>query len=344
MSYTIAKGTSVSKIQEAFKSQRDIKFANAKYNITSTLKVYSDTVIDLNGASLRRYTSGPIIRSYDLTSYTKYNGTHDVIIKNGTLEGMNSASFKQYGANSLSAWFHCNNIVFENVTFLDTTGCHSADVVACQNVTFRNCRFLGYCSWGNDFREAIQLDYAYHGGLPTYTSTAKCYDMTRCNNILIEGCTFDKSSSYPAQFCAIGSHTQGNDKLWHENITIKNCTANGNGGAKGWQGYFLSIFNYRNVIVENNKVNNYARFVYIGKPNKLYNSNGTYVSISNIPANTVQNLIVESNQVTQGGTCKCWGIYDETSSAKNVSVNNNNGLNKTSCQISGTSVSTNFVV
>lgn len=157
---TVPLNASMSTIQSIFKNYRDIIFTKGTYKLTSTIKIYSNTKINLNGAVLRRYHSGPLLRLNDSSSTIAYNGTHDVDIYNGTLEGMNKLGLS---ANTLLTMFHGLNIKVHDIKFLDIPGCHAIDCVACKNVTISKCKFNGYASVGNDFREAIQIDYAYHG-------------------------------------------------------------------------------------------------------------------------------------------------------------------------------------
>lgn len=331
----------MSNIQSALNT-KEAKFTKGVYKITQPLQVNSNCTIDLNGSSLRRYCSNYILRFHNSPSTTAYNGIHDVVVKNGTIEGMSGPGYR-YAAGSLVSMMHCKNITFENVTFLDDTGCHCVDVVGCQNVKFINCKFLGYNTVGNDFREAIQIDFAYALGLPAYDKSSKCYDMTRCKDILIDKCTFGKSSTFPAQYVAIGSHTQANDKLWHENITIQNCTAVGNGGKDGWLGYFVDIMNWKNVVIKNNTVSDYARFVLVNKAKTLYNKDGS--TTGNISGQlNCENLTIENNTVkSHKGTATAWGIYIDAPSVNKVTVKNNKGVAKSGCYIKGNNLNIMYI-
>lgn len=306
----IKKSATTDEIISAFITYRNIQFTkNAIYKIKSTLYVRSNTVVDLNGATLRRYTSRPVLMTYGTTKTKNYDGAHDIIIKNGTIEGMNGLG---YTSSNLTALFHAKNITFENVTFLDAVGSHCVDIVGCKNVTIKNCKFLGYCSTGNDFREAIQIDCAYHGGLPYYAKGSTTYDMTKCNTITIEGCTFDKSKTYPAQYCAIGAHEFACSGSYHENINVLNNIANGN-GEKNNQGFFLRIMNFRNVLVKGNTVNNYARFVYLHMPTCLRDKDTNKLPITGNEkfVNNLENITIDNNTVTKAPNCRyvAYAVY-----------------------------------
>jgi len=318
---TIKTSAKCSEINKYLKDNRIITFTKGNYKITETLYFHSNTIIDLNGSSLRRYCSRPVLMSYATSATTKYNGVNNVIIKNGTIEGMNGLGF---GASNLCALFHANNITFENVTFLDCVGSHCLDIVGCNNITVNNCKFLGYCSDGHDFRESIQIDFAYAGGLPYYDSKSKTYDMTKCKNITISNCEFNSSKSYPSQYCAIGTHEQSNDRTWHENINIIGNTAHGNGVNNGY-GFFFRIMNFQNVTVKNNTVDNYGRFVVCTMPKVLRNVDGTTVEAKN--ALTTRNVVISDNNVLSNGfryTAYAIYIEDTFGTANNILVENFN--------------------
>ena len=320
----------------------EFKFAsNVKYKLTDTIKIPSNTKINLNGSSLRRYHSGPLLRLVDSKNISGYGGTHDVTITNGTLEGMNGSAYP-YSPNSLLTMFHAKNITLTNVKFLDIPGCHAIDCCACKNVTIKNCKFEGYYSVGNDFREAIQVDYGYYGGLPTYAKGSPCYDMTRCDTITIDGCSFGKSKTFPAQYIAIGGHTIGCDNKYHTNIVIKNCTAEGNGGKNGTDTGFISIANFKNITITNNKIKNYNRFILVRRVDKTYDKDSN-IKDKSLQKNVV-NLTVKDNTIeSHKGVAARWGIYCDVTLADGITVANNKGMTEESCYIKGKNLNIKYV-
>ena len=134
----------------------------------------------------------------------------------------------------------------------------------CKNTYVLGCKFLGCKSVGKDFRETIQIDYAYHGGIPYYAEGSPCFDETHCDGVNIIGCEFGKSPSYKPQYVAIGTHTQTATDKYHKNIVIKGNKAVGNGlSASGSYGFFTRLVNMRNVEISENVVENYGRFVFV---------------------------------------------------------------------------------
>ena len=317
----IRSTATTSEINNVLKNNKNITFTNAKYKIKDTLYFESDSIIDLNGASLRRYCSKPILMTKCDANTKGYDGVRNVVIKNGTIEGMNECG---YSSSNLCALFHAQNIVFENVTFLDACGSHCIDIVGCNNVTVNNCKFLGYYTNNKDFRESIQIDFAYAGGLPYFGEKSKCYDMTKCKNITISNCTFDKSKTYPSQYCAIGTHEQANDRTWHENINILNNTGHGN-GVKNGNGFFVRLMNFQNVTIKGNTVDNYGRFVVCTMPTVLRNADSSTVEPKDVL--TTRNVIISDNNVKSNGhTYVAYAVYieDKYGNAENIVAENFN--------------------
>ena len=320
-----AEATSA-EIIEIFKTGRNMTFAkDAIYKIYDTIYIYSDTVVDLNGATLQRYGAIDVLDAYiDPDNTIGYEGAQNVVIKNGTIEGMNSLGLR---STNLTTWMHCNNLKFENVTFLDSPGGHCCDIVGCKDVTFLNCKFLGYYDMQKPQSESIQIDYASYQSLPSYPNTSVCYDMTHCKNILIEGCTFGASEDRPAQYCAIGAHSEGDTTNYHDGITVKDCVATGNGVSSGsvQYGSFVRLMKMKNVLISGNTIDNYGRLVWITLPGNLYGADGSTIPAS---SNTdkvfiVQNVAIIANAILSNKVgWKTYAVYlkDTYAKSKNIVV------------------------
>lgn len=263
-------------IQRIIDSCEIIVFESGTYKITNTLHIPSDRIIHLGDAILRRYCSAPVFMTHATKSTTRYNGAHDIKIFGGTIEGMNSLGLDP---TNMVLLFHANNVSFLNTTFLDTVGSHAIDIGGCKDVYIVGCKFLGYKSYGRDFREAIQIDFAYHGGIPYFDKNSACFDYTHCNNINIIGCRFDKSTRNP-QYVAIGTHSQTITGHYHDNINILNNVAVGN-GCSNYMGFFVRLANMCNVNIRNNIVSKYGRFVLIDSTINAYDSAGNKCGTSN---------------------------------------------------------------
>lgn len=251
---------SVDKIQKAINENEVIEFAKGTYRITKTLVIPSNRILLMDGAVLRRYCSKPVFQSKADKNTKGYLGAHDIKIVGGTIEGMNDSG---YSASDMLLLFHTDNVAIIGVTFLDNTGSHAIDLGGCRNTDILGCKFLGCKSVGKDFREAIQIDYSYSGGIPYYAEGSPCFDDTHCEGVNIIGCTFDKSPTYKPQYVAIGTHAQTDSENYHKDILIKGNVANGNGISPKSYGFFVRLVNMRNVEVSENIVSNYGRLALI---------------------------------------------------------------------------------
>lgn len=251
---------SMSKLQKAIDENEVIEFTKGTYRITKTLVIPSNRILLMDGAVLRRYCSKPVFQSKADKNTKGYLGAHDIKIVGGTIEGMNDNG---YGASDMVLLFHTDNVAIIGVTFLDNTGSHAIDLGGCRNTDILGCKFLGCKSVGKDFREAIQIDFAYSGGIPYYSEGSPCFDDTHCEGVNIIGCTFDKSSTYKPQYVAIGTHAQTDSERYHKDIVIKGNVANGNGISPKSYGFFVRLVNMRNVEVLENIVSNYGRLALI---------------------------------------------------------------------------------
>jgi len=248
----------ISKIQDVINKNDIITFESGIYKITATLKVPSNRTLYLTGATLRRYCSAPVIMTECNENTKEYKGAQNIKIVDGTIEGMNSQG---YDPTNMMLLFHSNNVSIISTTFLDTSGSHAIDIGGCKNTNIIGCKFMGYKSYGKDFREAIQIDFAYRGGIPYFKEGASCFDDTHCDGVSIIGCEFGESTRKP-QYVAIGTHAQTSTENYHKNIDIKNNIALGN-GCSDYMGFFARIVNMRNVNIVGNIVCNYGRFVLI---------------------------------------------------------------------------------
>lgn len=252
---------SMSKLQKAIDENEVIEFTKGTYRITKTLVIPSSRILLMDGAVLRRYCSKPVFQSKADKNTKGYFGAHDIKIVGGTIEGMNDSG---YSASDMLLLFHTDNVAIIGVTFLDNTGSHAIDLGGCKNTDIIGCKFLGCKSVERDFREAIQIDYAYQGGIPYYAEGSLCFDDTHCEGVNIIGCTFDKSPTYKPQYVAIGTHAQTNSDKYHKDIVIKGNVASGNGvSVRGSYGFFSRLVNMQNVTIAENVVKNYGRFVFV---------------------------------------------------------------------------------
>lgn len=313
---------SISKLQKAIDENEVIEFAKGTYRITKTLVIPSNRILLMDGAVLRRYCSKPVFQSKADKNTKRYFGAHDIKIVGGTIEGMNDCG---YSASDMLLLFHTDNVAIIGVTFLDNTGSHAIDLGGCRNTDILGCKFLGCKSVERDFREAIQIDYAYQGGIPYYAEGSPCFDDTHCEGVNIIGCTFDKSPTYKPQYVAIGTHAQTNSDKYHKDIVIKGNVASGNGiSVRGSYGFFARLVNMQNVTIAENVVKNYGRFVFVDStPNTTAKGKGCKdVLITN-------NVVLNSSDRFKASSV--WIDGTEDNRVYDVSVINNVFDKKESC-------------
>ena len=216
---------SMSTIQSKLNSSREIKFTTGAYNITKQLILPANAKINLNGATLRRKANiQSIFINKVSNNSTRYSGAGNIIIYNGTFEGMGGYSY-----DNLLTFFHSHDVVIQDVTFKDTL-CHALEINSSQGIHVHNCKFLGYNlkDIESAYKEIIQIDYAGYSGfvLAGSTSKSKCYDGTCCENIRVNDCCFSKSNYRDYPYACIGEHSQLSGNYKHKNIIIHNNTFN----------------------------------------------------------------------------------------------------------------------
>lgn len=202
-------------IQNAITSGGHVLFkTGAVYKVTSTIKVGSDVIIDLDGATIAS-TNNHLFFNFDSAStFTVYSGNGNITICNGTIIG---------GAISFA---HGENIRFKNVDFRNSLNDHFLEVCACKNYIVDGCRFFGMADVQTSVYEYINIDPCTYSAFPWATSGSAFYDGTKNSGISILNCSFGLGeSTYAYGYNAIGAHS--NSTALHEDILISGCTLRG---------------------------------------------------------------------------------------------------------------------
>lgn len=177
----------------------------------SAVRLHSNTVLDLNGATLTRYGS-----MYNLIQNSDYDNnrdigqyalSHDITVQNGTLDGRTKAP----EPSNLVNIGHATAVSFIDVNFRNSEG-HLLEFSGCQDCLVRNCTFSGYLGSYSDASEAVQLDISNNdtGGVwnGVYVS-----DGTVCRRITVDHCTFN---DYPS---GVGNHKSTANPISPSRIT-----------------------------------------------------------------------------------------------------------------------------
>lgn len=205
-----------------------IYFPVGTYLVETPVLFYSNqTLLFENGSVLLQGAEiDSILRSYCNTSYTGYNGVHDVIIYGGVFDGGTHTT-----DNTLVAIGHTKNVTFEKCTFKNAYGTyHNLEINSSYNCKVIDCDFEGSRKTGQN-AELIQIDGA--SSALVYPWTGFNTDGTVCKYIEIKGCIFHDDTVSPA----IGNHSD----LAHENVNIHDCVFDGFVSSRGAINFTASI-------------------------------------------------------------------------------------------------------
>ncbi len=184
--------------------------AGSYVNDNVSLKIYSNTTLDLRGVTVKRKSEGNIIR-VGSEEYDDYSGKSGYYYKNikilgGTLDG-------NMGYNTIVKGFHAKNFVLENVTVKNESEGHMMEVAGIDGFTLKGCTFKNQkLTPGHDGYEAVQLDVLH----PYHVNGTRVEDLNM-KNVLVEDCHFEDVPR------GIGSHTAIHNNP-HDGIIIRDCT------------------------------------------------------------------------------------------------------------------------
>ena len=176
-------------------------------------------------------------------------------IENLTVNGGIWKSESENGASGSSIKItHGNNIKFNNMKVRHNNALgHTIELVACKNVSIKNCNFAPLGTEKSKTEEAIQLDIASHTTAyflesePFNTLIAKqLQNGAACQNITIANCTITGNRGIVANYTAKedGKYL----KKLHNNIVLKNNKITSAGGEA------VALFNTKNATVSGNKI------------------------------------------------------------------------------------------
>ncbi len=322
-----------------------VSFPEGQYNISSLLKIYSNTTLKLDEKAViyRTNTMYPMLmnvgddgtRKEESAAGGGYNLSSNIQIMGGTFDG--GAVDKAASTSNTINIAHAQNVIFDGVTIKNNYGAHLVELSGVKDAIIRNCNFAGlYAEKGSDSssdegnglngtgyiaKECIQLDYTYFDPSKEEMQWCPDYysDKTPCLDILIENNTF---TDYPR---GVGNH-HGCDAfpgLYSSNVTIRNntfkdmyvTTANG----KKLYDYVVMVHSFENAVVENNTISNAGSAVLLAydkntvvKNNKIDNLTSTAFVVtkdskgSSITGNTVADVPRYGISVTGDATVKAF--------------------------------------
>ncbi len=170
------------------------------------LPVYSNTTIDATNATIEQMKAGAGILRND-----GGKGGYDSLSNVKVIGGKWIGSLADSDGYSTFFFQHANNIVLENVEFVNNYNGHHLELAGVKDITIKNCIFGGTYK-GEDEKEAIQLEICHKDSAPTFTTPL---DSTANDGITVTGCTI----TFPR---GVGNHRIVED-CWNKNLTVSNC-------------------------------------------------------------------------------------------------------------------------
>ncbi|KRK86850.1 hypothetical protein [Lentilactobacillus sunkii] len=202
-----------------------------------------------------------------------YNAVSNVSWTNVTFKGINftDTDGKENVYRIVHNIFRSSYISFSQCTFdqNESNGGHSLDLGGSNNITVSNSTFIGVGGSasglsGNEFyKEAIQTDYAYEGGVSAYDSSQE-YTLEPTHDVTIDQCKFlplytDSSVSSLAKYAPqpVGTHVTQDYSDVVNNINLTNSEVIDVKPANyGGYGFYAPIHfpNSRNITIQGNTI------------------------------------------------------------------------------------------
>lgn len=180
------------------------------YKITSTLRIYSRTRLELHPkATILRGSTINAMLLNGTGNVSGYNGDSDIEVVGGVWDANNTA----FPATQVTAiaFGHAKRITIRDLTVKNVHDWHCVELNAVQDAKVINCQFLDMTFTRNT--EMIQLDLMLGTAqFPWFGD----YDKTPCQNVLIQGCVFRNGPRGVGTHSATAGYTQ-------ENVTIAEC-------------------------------------------------------------------------------------------------------------------------
>ena len=317
----------------------EVKLTSGKvYVVSGVLNIYSNTKLNLNGATIKRYSSADNISMLNTTytvggssSGSGYTKASNITVTGGTWDSNGSKDGK------ILHFSHAQNITVSNATFKNCAADHviifdgvkTGKVYKC---TFVNCTtHAGFNSSNRYANECIHID-ATIARKSEESDSIQSTDKTPCNGITVDGCVFDGVCN------AVGAHYHaGEGDVQQFNVTVTNntfkkiesgstCVTAYN--IKGWTvknntakscgaGCFARLNGTKNFTIANNTVDNIDSFVIDnGNSGAKLTSNGT------LSGNTVTNI--KSNAFRASGIKSSYTLSGESYTTTRTNIPNGN--------------------
>ncbi len=240
------------------KKRYTVEVESGEYELSSTLKIFSNTQLKLKKVTLTRTedSDSNMIRVGNNDSAdsgaTGYNAYKNIIIQGGTFDGGGTK-------NTILKAAHATNFTIRSANFRNVNNGHIMEIAAIDGFAVKGCTFknqhmdsekIGY--------EAIQLDILKEGHI--YGCRSEALPM---NNVRIENCLFDDCPR------GIGTHTAIYNKPFN-GILIKSNKFTNLGSAA------IQGMNWKNVNIVGNSIENTPRGITLYS--MMGNGDGTFLA------------------------------------------------------------------
>lgn len=270
-----------------------IIFPAGNYVVAGNLRMVANTHLDCAEGAVftKKHNGGMLFNFQQSDAFSGYNGNGNIYIKGGVWDN----NFPNYTGGTSMAFCHAENLVFEDVTFLNTSGGHAVEINGIKNCYFHRCKFLGFDDEGGtrSYSEAIQIDLQRGDGVFPWGGTSD--DGTTCEDIWVDKCTFGASDTLGPWGRAVGSHSALYDH-WHERITITRCTVN---NCLHWA---FRAYSWRDVHIADNKIYDCGGGISID-PNAVDGTDDQ--DLSGTPqgtSNLIERITITGNLIEGGGS------------------------------------------
>lgn len=191
------------------------------YRVRSYLRVQSNTEIEMHPKAVilndLTSTGNTVFLNgiYGDANYSSgYSGDGNITIRGGTID-CQPLSDRGFISQAL-AFAHTENVLIENVRFINNRQNHFVEINSGKHVRIRDCHFEDTVLTEAGTRESINIDYSFATGFPHFGG----YDDTVCEDVIIEGCSFVNGD------VSVGSHSVPTANS-HKNIKMVNCYIEG---------------------------------------------------------------------------------------------------------------------
>lgn len=280
------------------KNKYIVKVKAGSYKLGGTLKIYSNTTLDLTDVKLKATKKATNMIKVGDTPLDKKKG---YAYKNIAIIGgdLNNAAH----VNTCVVIGHAKNVRLEGVTLHNSKNAHLVEAAGVNGFTVDGCTFYDQVQKKKakvSTPEAIQIDILVKKHMKTYRS-----QVLATKNIVVRNCTF---SNVPR---GVGSHTgvlnSPITNVVFENNTFTNCKSAA-----------IQVLNYQNCLIRNNKIDGAPRGIvaYTVNTKGMYfastlakeGKTKTKVSSKYKKPQTDQKIVISDNEVRLAGS----DIYAES--------------------------------